>query len=449
MSDEVSDNLALPFLQPSQAQKHVTHNEALERLDILVQLTVEAFDATTPPSLPEAGEVHALGTGASEAWVGHDGELAAWVGEAWLFIAPRAGWRAWSRGAGTLRIWDGSGWVGPLDDIDSLGINATADSTNRLAVAAPGTLLNHEGDDHRLVINKAGEGDTASLLFQSGFSGRAEMGLAGTDDYGFRVSPDGSDWIDALTLDAASGAATLRDVSADSYGGDGVTSGHHDPVGGKVLALASGPLRGIFGLGALEGCGGWPNADFDDVSGVGTGFYRRESGVNLNGLGGNGVMQYMQRAVGEYTQTWHSVDGAIFYRVGTGDAAAPDWADWVPALPEITENANGTVMRWGNVQLCTRQVRKGVTPSEDTNQNWDFPASFEEVWTTGWSGADTSRNPTGRSGHQPRWRAATLNVVSNFGSGTWEVTCRPHDSPDPDANYEEFDMNLFAIGTWR
>lgn len=33
-------NLALPFILPAQAQKHVTHNEALQRLDALVQLVV-------------------------------------------------------------------------------------------------------------------------------------------------------------------------------------------------------------------------------------------------------------------------------------------------------------------------------------------------------------------------------------------------------------------------
>lgn len=47
--------LALPYLQPSQAQKHVTHNEALRLLDVLVQLSVAGFGAETPPAAPEAG----------------------------------------------------------------------------------------------------------------------------------------------------------------------------------------------------------------------------------------------------------------------------------------------------------------------------------------------------------------------------------------------------------
>ena len=86
---DTSERLSLPYLMPAQAQKHVTHNEALQRLDLLVQLAVEGFDANTPPALPQAGEVHALGTAPTAAWAGHVGELAVWIGETWQFSAPQ------------------------------------------------------------------------------------------------------------------------------------------------------------------------------------------------------------------------------------------------------------------------------------------------------------------------------------------------------------------------
>ncbi|MFU8776504.1 MAG: DUF2793 domain-containing protein, partial [Roseovarius sp.] len=63
MSD-VSARLDLPFIAPSQAQKHVTHNEAVQRLDLLVQMALDGFDATEPPVAPEVGARYALGLGA-------------------------------------------------------------------------------------------------------------------------------------------------------------------------------------------------------------------------------------------------------------------------------------------------------------------------------------------------------------------------------------------------
>ena len=95
-----SANLALPYLLPAQAQKHVTHNEALARLDVLAQLAVEGFGATAPPVAPQEGEVHALGPVPTGAWAGQGDRLAAWIGGAWVFVVPRTGWRAWGRAEG-------------------------------------------------------------------------------------------------------------------------------------------------------------------------------------------------------------------------------------------------------------------------------------------------------------------------------------------------------------
>ena len=48
-------NLSLPYILASQAQKHVTHNEAIRALDCLVQLSVESRVLTSPPASPVEG----------------------------------------------------------------------------------------------------------------------------------------------------------------------------------------------------------------------------------------------------------------------------------------------------------------------------------------------------------------------------------------------------------
>ena len=86
---------------------------------------------------------------------------------------------------------------------------ATADATNRLSLNAPASLFNHAGAGHQIKVNKNAAGDTASLLFQSGFSGRAEMGLTGSDDWTIKVSPDGSTYFPVLVYDRTTGRPTL------------------------------------------------------------------------------------------------------------------------------------------------------------------------------------------------------------------------------------------------
>lgn len=207
---DTSPNLDLPYLMPAQAQKHVTHNEALERLDALAQLVVEAFGATTPPANPGVGLIWAVTSGATGDWAGKTGKLALRVAGGWIFIAPREGWRAWGREQAQLRIWRGSSWqVLPMEQLGSLGIGTTADAVNRLAVSAEASLFSHDGAGHQMKINKAAAGQTASLLYQTNWSGRAEMGLTGNDDFSVKVSADGSAWTEALRVARATGIAAF------------------------------------------------------------------------------------------------------------------------------------------------------------------------------------------------------------------------------------------------
>jgi|AntAceMinimDraft_11_1070367.scaffolds.fasta_scaffold06104_2 hypothetical protein len=209
---EVSPQLLLPLIQPAQAQKHVTHNAAIDGLDVLVQLVVEEFAAITPPSSPQVGRVHALGAAPTGAWAGQANTLASFRNGGWIFTPAHEGWRAWGRDVEELRVFSNGSWRAPsanLAAVTTLGINATADTTNRLAVAGPATLLTHEGGDHQLKLNKANSGATGSLLFQTGFSGRAEMGLTGSDDFTVKVSADGIAFHQALSVDANSGTVAL------------------------------------------------------------------------------------------------------------------------------------------------------------------------------------------------------------------------------------------------
>ena len=206
-------NLSLPYILAAQAQKHVTHNEALRMLDAVVQLSVRDRNTSAPPTAPAEGDRYIVAIGATDAWRDQDNKIAAYQDGAWAFFQPVGGWVAWIGGEKILVAWTGTDWVnasGSINPTTMVGVNATADATNRLSVNAAATLLNHEGSSHRLKINKSSPRDTASVLFQTGFSGRAEFGLTGNDDWHVRVSPDGTTWLQAITINRSNGETELR-----------------------------------------------------------------------------------------------------------------------------------------------------------------------------------------------------------------------------------------------
>lgn len=107
-----SSKLQLPYLAAGQAQKHVTVNESLRRLDALVQLSVVSANTTGQPSTPADGDVYLLPAGKSGAdWGGMSvSALAYYRDGAWEEIAPRPGWTAFVQDVGALTLFDGAGW---------------------------------------------------------------------------------------------------------------------------------------------------------------------------------------------------------------------------------------------------------------------------------------------------------------------------------------------------
>lgn len=218
---EATDNLQLPYLMPSQAQKHVTHNEALAMLDAIVQIAVLDRDLTSPPGSPEDGDRHIVAVGATGEWTGQDGSVAVRRDGAWFFLSPRTGWLAFVADEGEFFHFDGSAWqsvagaITTLQNLALLGIGTAADGTNPFAAKLNKVLwtarsAGEGGDgDLRYTLNKEAAANVLSLLMQSGWSARAELGLIGDDNLSLKVSPDGASWTTALSIDRTSGATAL------------------------------------------------------------------------------------------------------------------------------------------------------------------------------------------------------------------------------------------------
>lgn len=244
-------NLALPFLAAGQAQKHVTLNEIAEILDSAAHLSVLSRTLGTPPTSPAPGERYLLPSVTTGVWQGQSGKVASWNGFNWRFLEPREGWLVWDQSTDTHIVFNGTTWLdigngGSIQNAAWVGINTTADNSNRLAVKSDGVLFSHEdgvgNGDMRAAMNKLALANTVSQLYQTGFSGRAETGLMGNDQFAIKVSADGTTWKQALVINPTSGVVDFP-FGATGVGSGGGASGIHAPVNfGLSATAASGAL---------------------------------------------------------------------------------------------------------------------------------------------------------------------------------------------------------------
>ncbi|HEY2032084.1 MAG TPA: DUF2793 domain-containing protein [Rhizomicrobium sp.] len=209
-----------PLLAAAQAQKHVTHNEALYQFDAFLCTRFLDRDLSAPPSSPADGDTYLVKATGTGTWAGQDSKIAYYADGSWRFYAPFAGLVAYIADEAALMVFDGSAWADygslmVLQNVPKIGINTAADSTNKLSVKSNAALFSDVptgsggSGDMRVTLSKQASANTATFLFQDNFSGRAEIGLAGDDDFHFKVSPDGSAWKDAIAIAGASGRASF------------------------------------------------------------------------------------------------------------------------------------------------------------------------------------------------------------------------------------------------
>ena len=141
MSD-ITTHLLLPYILAAQAQKHVTHNEALRLLDAVVQLSVLDRDLTAPPVSPADGDRYIVASGATGVWTGWDLNVTTWVDGVWMRLVPRPGWLAWIADEATFFVWNGSAWdpVGVPQDVSDAVFSLVndADPTKRALFSLSG-----------------------------------------------------------------------------------------------------------------------------------------------------------------------------------------------------------------------------------------------------------------------------------------------------------------------
>ncbi len=180
-----STNLSMPYIMASQAQKHVTHNEAIRILDALVQISIIDKDLSTPPASPSEGACYIPATGATGEWAGNEGKIAAYQDGAWMFYAPSTGFLAFIADESLVYIYNGTNWA-PYSDGKIGGsttvLNAgTNGSETRFELAEEEITLAGQSTDSTIVIPDRAIAFAISTLTTQTITGAAsyDCGIAG------------------------------------------------------------------------------------------------------------------------------------------------------------------------------------------------------------------------------------------------------------------------------
>jgi hypothetical protein len=139
-----SPRYTLPLLVAGQAQKELTHNEALILLDALIGASAAAANAVTPPAAPQPGQCWAIGAAPTGSWAGQAGRLAIATAGGWRFCAVPDGFAVRIGAAGALWRRSGSTWTAPTMVAAPSG-GAVNDSEARAAIAAILAMLTTHG----------------------------------------------------------------------------------------------------------------------------------------------------------------------------------------------------------------------------------------------------------------------------------------------------------------
>jgi Protein of unknown function (DUF2793)/Chaperone of endosialidase len=111
--EQSTPSLHLPYLVASQADKHVTVNESLDRLDLVVQLSVLSATCVAQPTSPQQGDRYILsGNSTGPQWETYGANvLVSFLDGAWSATQPNPGWLCFVADVGAMLVWSGSAWI--------------------------------------------------------------------------------------------------------------------------------------------------------------------------------------------------------------------------------------------------------------------------------------------------------------------------------------------------
>lgn len=266
-------HLGLTLVEQSQAQKEVTVNMALMRIDAVLNSAAISRALSTPPTEPQEGDVYIVGAVATDSWAGKEGQIA-YFEQVWRFIAPNDGMMLWVQDEAAHVVFTGGVWAatggGGGGEVNT-GQNAAGDAGGVFKQKTAASLIfNNIVAGSNVTVSGGGASGGDIVISATGGGGGGSGTLEGLSDVAVASPTDG----EILQFDTSSGNWLGRSIAAA-----GIAAAGH----GHVLADIAD--AGVLAAKSSVGDADWSGAALSVAHG-GTG----RSSVTTNAvLRGNGA----------------------------------------------------------------------------------------------------------------------------------------------------------------
>jgi GH24 family phage-related lysozyme (muramidase) len=159
-----TNNLGITLVEQAQAQKEVTVNQALTRIDSILNAGVISRGVSTPPGSPASGDLYIVAASPTGAWSGQTNKLA-YYDQIWRFITPHEGISLWVNDEDRIYTYDGTSWIanilGEANTASNLGAGTGIYATKvgvdlRFKSLIAGTNITISNTSNDITINASG-----------------------------------------------------------------------------------------------------------------------------------------------------------------------------------------------------------------------------------------------------------------------------------------------------
>lgn len=183
------------LVSASQAQKHVTVNNALTRLDALVQLSVLDRGLSTPPGSPSEGDRYIVASSPTGDWTGWANRIALYTSGAWVSFTPNTGWQCFVEDEAILMYYNGSSWVN-LTAVTNLSAQVAGSFGGATGIAVAEEELTLSGSS----VTASGNGRFPDRAIMLGVSTRVTQVVTGVPSWGCGISGEATKFGGSLGL---------------------------------------------------------------------------------------------------------------------------------------------------------------------------------------------------------------------------------------------------------